>query len=175
MEVVVGRLGRPHGTRGEVTVQVRTDSPDRRFVPGQVFGTDPPTPGPLTLDAVRDHNGRLLLSFAGIGDRTGAETLRDVLLLADVSDDDEPDAWHVAELVGLSAVGPDGAPLGSVVGLDHGSVQDLLVVETVAGRRALVPFVTAIVPEVDVAGGRVVLDPPGGLLDEPQDDGEPGA
>jgi 16S rRNA processing protein RimM len=167
MELVVARVGRPHGVRGEVSVEVRTDAPERRLVPGAVLGTDPVSAGPLTVESVRDHNGRLLLTFAEIRDRTGAEALRGVLLTAEVElDEDEPEAWHVQQLVGLRAVLDDGTDVGEVVGLEHGSAQDLLVVREPSGHRALVPFVTAIVPVVDVSGGRIVMNPPGGLLED---------
>jgi 16S rRNA processing protein RimM len=150
-----------------VSIEVRTDAPDRRFVPGTTFTTDPVDVGPLSLASVRDHNGVLLLGFDGVADRSAAEGLRGVLLLADVPavEDDEPDAWAVPALVGLRAERTDGRPAGTVVGVEHGAAQDLLVVRQPSGATAYVPFVTALVPEVDVAGGRVVLDPPGGLLE----------
>ncbi|MFP5345645.1 MAG: ribosome maturation factor RimM [Actinomycetes bacterium] len=166
MELVVARIGRPHGVRGEVSVELRTDVPERRFVPGVRLTTEPSSAGPLTVHAVRDHNGRLLVSFDEVRDRTTAEGLRDVLLLAEVGDDEEPEAWHLHELVGLRAEAADGSLLGTVVGLEHGPAQDLLVVREPSGHEALVPFVTAIVPTVDVPGGRVVLDPPAGLLED---------
>lgn len=172
MELVVARVGRPHGVRGEVSVEVRTDAPERRFTPGARLGTDPASAGPLTLNAVREHNGRLLLTFDEVPDRTAAEGLRGVLLTAVVDDDDEPDAWHVHQLVGLKAVTRDGEDVGRVVGLEHGAAQDLLVVAQPSGQRALVPLVAAIVPEVDLVGGRVVLDPPAGLLSDLDDEGD---
>jgi 16S rRNA processing protein RimM len=166
MRLVVARIGRPHGVRGEVSVEVRTDAPDLRFVPGALLWTDPGAAGPLTVDGVRDHNGRLLLTFAQVRDRTAAEALRDVLLLADVGEQEEPDAWHVDQLVGLRAEGTDGRLLGEVVDLERGVAQDLLVVREPSGHRALVPFVTALVPVVDVDAGFLVLEPPGGLLED---------
>ncbi len=193
MEVVVARIGRPHGVRGEVSVQLRTDDPERRLAAGEVLVTDPPAAGPLTVRAARRHGDGMLLVLAGVGDRDDAEALRGVLLLAETGDpggdgdnaeDAEPDAWTDAELVGLAAVTVAGLPAGVVVGVRHGAAQDLLEVRQPSGADALVPFVRAIVPEVDVAGGRLVLDPPGGLLDvvpgevDPVDsrprDGEPG-
>ncbi len=165
MQRVVARVGRAHGLRGEVSVEVRTDVPEQRFVPGATFTTDPAGAGPLTLDTVRDHNSVLLLRFAGIGDRVAAEALRGVLLLVEAEASDEPDAWYEHELVGLRVEDLEGRPLGEVVALETGGAQDLLAVRAVDGSRVLVPFVAALVPEVDVAGGRVVVDPPGGLFD----------
>ena len=170
MDVVVARIGKAHGLRGEVTIEVRTDAPQERFVPGARFRTEPGPAGPLELASVRDHNGTLLLGFAGVPDRTAAEGLRGVLLLADMDEPaDDDDAWYEKDLVGLSVVTLAGEPVGEVVALEPRPNQDLLVVRLVDGREGLVPFVTAIVPEVDVAGGRVVIDPPAGLfdLDEP--------
>jgi len=166
MAVVVARVGKAHGLKGEVTVQVMTDSPDERFVPGATFATEPETAGPLVVRSARDHNGVLLLGFEGTDDRNGSEALRGIKLLADVVEgDDEENAWYERDLVGLRAVTVGGDEIGEVIALQSGSAQDLLVVRLAGGRQALVPFVTAIVPEVDIQGGRVVLDPPPGLLD----------
>ncbi|WP_336922791.1 ribosome maturation factor RimM [Aquipuribacter sp. SD81] len=170
--LVVGRLGRAHGLRGEVTVLLRTDDPERRLAPGAVLATDPDV-GDLVVAGARTHQGRWLLALEGVADRDAAEALRDVELLVDATDDaPEPDAWHVADLVGLRAVSIGGHRLGTVTGLEHGPAQDLLVVRPAAGGPAVrVPFVTALVPEVDVAGGTVTLDPPGGLFEDPAGDG----
>jgi 16S rRNA processing protein RimM len=165
---VVARIGRAHGLHGEVTAEVRTDSPQQRFTAGAVFSTDPADRGPLVLRSARDHSGVLVLSFEGVDDREGAERLRGTLLLVDADASDEPDAWYDDELVGLRAELADGTLLGEVVGLLTGGAQDLLQVRPTRRGRAdnvLVPFVRALVPTVDVAGGRVVLDPPGGMFD----------
>ena len=168
MDRVVARIGRAHGLRGEMTAEVRTDSPERRFVAGAAFATDPAERGPLTLQSAREHSGVLLLAFEGVDDREGAEALRGTVLLVDADASDEPDAWYDDELVGLRAELVDGTALGEVVGLLTGGAQDLLQVRPVGGGAAdnvLVPFVRALVPTVDVAGGRIVLDPPGGMFD----------
>ncbi len=166
MQVVVARIGKAHGLRGEVTVQVLTGAPDERFVPGAVFVTDPPTAGPLVLRSARDNNGILLLGFEGTDDRNGAETLRGTKLLADVlADDEDEEAWYERDLVGLKVLTVDGTQVGEVAALESRPAQDLLVIRLPDGRQVLVPFVKAIVPVVDLAGGRVVLDPPAGLLD----------
>ncbi|GAB3599311.1 ribosome maturation factor RimM [Angustibacter peucedani] len=171
MERVVARVGRAVGLKGEVTVEVRTDDPGERFVPGAAFVTDPPSAGPLTLAAARDHGGVLVLRFEQASDRTAAEGLRGVQLLVDVAASDDPDAWYPDELVGLRVQTPDGELLGQVARLDAGGAQDLLVVRSTAGRDVLVPFVTALVPDVDVAAGVVTVDPPGGLFEDLPEEG----
>ncbi|WP_412516855.1 ribosome maturation factor RimM [Actinomadura madurae] len=165
--LVVGRIGRPHGVRGEVTIDVRTDEPGSRFAVGATVATDPSTAGPLTVERARWHSGRLLVRFAGIGDRDAAEQLRGIWLVVgpgDIPPSADPDDFHDQELIGLAVVTADGTDVGQVSGvLHHG--QDLLVVRGAGGEK-LVPFVAALVPEVDVPGGRLVIDPPPGLLDE---------
>ena len=232
MQLVVGRITRPHGVRGEVSVEVRTDDPDLRFAVGRVMATDPAAAGPLTVESVRWHSGRLLIRFAGIADRNQAEELRGTWLTLDSAEagpSGDPDEFHDAELIGLAVVTTTGQPVGRVTDVRHFG-QDLLVIEPQptdavkpqpagavgsgpsgaglaptgpaptgpaptgpaptgpAGRgpalaargpargaphsELLVPFVAAIVPEVDVAAGRLVIDPPPGLLELAA--GEPG-
>lgn len=196
MQVLVARIGRPHGLKGEVTVQVHTDRPDQRFTVGAGFVTEPASAGPLTLRSVRVHRGIWLLGFDEAPDRTAAEALRGTRLFvarddtgpsgpddrdADEVDgedvdgqyddgeyediDDVEDGWYEDELLGLEVVTTSGEKVGEVAGLMNRPVQDLLVVRLTSGEEALVPFVEAIVPEVDPEQGRVVIDPPPGLLD----------
>jgi 16S rRNA processing protein RimM len=166
LQVVVARVGKAHGLRGEVTVQVLTGAPDERFVPGATFVTEPPEAGPLVLRTARDNNGILLLGFEQTDNRSGAEALRGIKLLADVlADDGQEDVWYERDLIGLTVVTVGGVEVGEVTALESRPAQDLLVFRLTDGREVLVPFVTAIVPEVDIEGGRVVLDPPPGLLD----------
>lgn len=167
MRVVVGRVGRAHGVRGEVVVEVRTDEPGRRFADGTVLITEPDPAGPLTIAHAREHSGRLVVAFAQVPDRTAAEALRGTLLLADVDPGEQagPDEFYDHQLVGLRARTLAGDEVGEVVAVEHGGAQDLLVVRRKGGGEALVPFVAAIVPEVDLETGVVVLDPPAGLLD----------
>jgi len=165
--VVVGRIGRPHGVRGEVTVEVRTDDPDRRFIPGAVLATDPAARGPLTVDGVHWHSGTLLLRIVGVDSREAAEELRNTELLVAVEDlppIEDPDSFYDHQLVGLTARLVDGTVLGEVTAVRH-EAQDLLVVRRPDAPDALIPFVSAIVPTVDLAGGFVVVDPPEGLLE----------
>jgi len=169
---VVARIGKPHGLHGEVTVQLHTDEPERRLAVGAVLDTEAATgtgvPRALTIRSTRVHNGIWLVAFEEIPDRTGAESLRGTRLVIDGPPDvapDEDDVYTEDQLRGLTVVDPDGAALGEVLGLVLGAAQDRLVVRLADGRQAEVPFVAAIVPEVDVDGGRVVLDAPAGLFD----------
>ncbi|MFN8096969.1 MAG: ribosome maturation factor RimM [Dermatophilaceae bacterium] len=167
MSVLVARIGKPHGLLGEVTVQIHTDDPGARFAPGTVLTTEAAhgsgVPRALTVRSTRVHNGIWLLAFAEIPDRTGAESLRGARLHAEEADD--ADGFYEEDLLGLRVVDSAGATLGEVVGLDIGPAQDRLVVRLTDGAEALVPFVEAIVPTVDIDGGVVVIDAPPGLLD----------
>ena len=181
VEVVVGRIGKPHGLRGEVTVDVRTDEPERRFAPGSTLRAEPP-PGSasslrsVTVAGARQHQSVLLVTFEELADRTAAEGARGIVLHATIPADqspEDPDEYYDHQLVGLTAYDVDGTTLGTVAGLVHGGAQDLLRVDTPDGREALVPFVKALVPEVDLPGGRVVIaDRPGLVTPLPDGDHE---
>jgi len=167
-QIAVGRIGRAHGVRGEVVVDVRTDDPDGRFAPGTVLATDPEEAGPLTVERARWHSGRLLLRFTGVDDRTAAEQLRGTWLVVDADElppPEDPDEFLDHQLVGLTVVTTGGETVGAVTEIRHYG-QDLLVIRRENGEEAMVPFVAALVPEVDLDGGRIVVDPPPGLLDE---------
>lgn len=165
-QVIVGTVGRAHGLRGQVSVRPRTDSVEARFAPGASLVADGRT---LTVAGHSWQQGRLVVAFTGVGDRTAAEALTGLDLWADGPaepvDDEE---FHDTTLIGLAAVDPTGNRLGAVVAVQHHPAQDLLVVRTPAGDR-LVPFVAALVPEVDVDAGRLVIEPIPGLLDEVPD------
>ncbi len=170
MQVTVGRIGRPHGIRGEVVVGVRTDEPELRFAVGSRLDTDRDGVGPVTVKAVRWQSGELIVRFDGIRDRTAAAELRGTWLSVDsdtLAAPEDPDEFRDHELVGLSVRTAGGSVVGVVTDvLHHG--QDLLAVRPAAGAgtaEILVPFVKAIVTDVDVAGGVLVIDPPPGLID----------
>lgn len=166
VEVVIGRVGRAHGVRGEVSVDLRTDEPDRRFRIGAELRLSPAKPvASLTVSAVRPHSGRLLVSFQQVRDRTAAERLRGAMLCIDVDNSErpeDPEEFYDHQLVGLT-VRPSGAgtpaDLGTVEGVLHLPAHDVLAVRLGDGREVLVPFVTDMVPVVDVESGYVeVLD-----------------
>lgn len=168
MRVVVGRIGRPHGVRGEVTVEPRTDEPEVHFRSGVRLLTES---GSLTIESAKWHSGRLLLAFEGVPDRSAAEALRNTLLEAERDPDarpEDPEEYYDHQLVGLEAVTVAGDTIGTVSEVLHLPAQDLLSV-TRDGAEVLIPFVSAVVPEVDLAARRIVIDAPPGLLGEIED------
>jgi 16S rRNA processing protein RimM len=177
MRVIVGRVGRPHGIRGEVVIGVRTDEPDQRFAVGSTLDADRQeepahAERQLTVASVRWHSGQLLVAFTGITDRTAAGELTGCWLSVDSSrlpETADPDEFRDHQLIGLSVRTSGGDPVGVLSDVLHYG-QDLLVVRgaDLAGGECLVPFVKAIVPEVDVTAGILVIDPPPGLLDPSQ-------
>jgi 16S rRNA processing protein RimM len=167
VEIVVGVIGRAHGVRGEVAVGLRTDEPERRFAPGQVLGEEGGSRS-FTVRSVRDHSGRLLVKFAEVVDRAAAEAARGTLLIATVEPNErpaEPGTFYDRQLIGLTATTPEGADVGVVGSVLHLPAQDLLEIETATGAR-LVPFVAALVPEVDLDEGRLTVVDVAGLLDD---------
>ena len=165
VELLVGKGGRAHGSRGDVTIEVRTDEPERRFAPGTRFDT---TRGGLTLVTSRWHGRRLLAAFAEVADRASAEALRGAELRIVIPADErpvDPEEFYDHQLVGLRVECLTGEMVGEVVEVLHLPAQDVLVVRD-DGTDVLVPFVAEIVPVVDVEAGRVVVaDRPGLLAD----------
>jgi 16S rRNA processing protein RimM len=169
VQLVVARIGRAHGIKGEVTVEVRTDEPEDRLAPGALLATEPAAVGPLRIATGRVHSGRLLLRFEGVADRTAAEALRNTLLIAEIDPEEtpeDPEEFYDHQLVDLEVVTRDGRTVGRIEEIAHLPAQDLLVVRRADGGEALIPFVHEIVPEIDLDAQRAVVDPPPGLLDE---------
>lgn len=169
MQLVVARIGRAHGIKGEVTVEVRTDEPELRLAPGAVLSTDPASTGPLTIETGRVHSGRLLLRFEGVKDRNAAEALRNILLIAEVDPDELPeedDEYYDHQLIDLDVVTKGGAEVGRITEISHLPSQDLFIVERPDGSEVMIPFVEEIVIEVDLVEQRAVIDPPAGLIDD---------
>lgn len=183
----VGRLVKAHGLKGAFKLELYTDDPDGRFVPGSTFTLQVPESSPwhgreLTVREFRWMNSHPVVFFEGVDDRTAAEELVKAILWIDQDTEAAPaedDAWYDHQLVGLDVV-RDGVVIGRVARVDHFPAQDLLIVKpTGDDREVLVPFVSAIVPEVDIAAGRVVVTPPSGLFEdlpaEPDDEPAPAA
>ncbi|MER7625094.1 ribosome maturation factor RimM [Streptomyces sp. NPDC126503] len=169
MQLVVARIGRAHGIKGEVTVEVRTDEPELRLGPGAVLRTDPASTGPLTIESGRVHSGRLLLRFEGVHDRTAAEALRNTLLIAEVDPTELPeeeDEYYDHQLIDLDVVLADGTEVGVITEISHLPSQDLFIVERPDGTELMIPFVSEIVSEIDLENQRAVITPPPGLIDD---------
>jgi 16S rRNA processing protein RimM len=171
MDLVVGRVAKAHGVTGELVVDVRTDDPDTRFVPGAVLRGRPSRGGAersYVIDTVRAHGGRLLVRLDGVADRDAADALRGTLFLVDTAElppIDDPDEFYDHQLEGLAVQTIGGEDVGVVAEVLHTPAGELLAVKTAEGAEVLVPFVTAIVPRVSLAEGLVEIDPPEGLLD----------
>ena len=169
----VGRLVKAHGLKGAMKVELYTDDPDGRFVPGASFTLQVPDSSPwfgksVTVREFKWMNSHAVLFLEGIEDRSEAEALVRAILWIDQdaeAESGEEDAWFDHQLVGLSVV-RDGVTVGRVARVDHMPAQDLLVITAADDREVLVPFVKAIVPEVDIAGGRLMVTPPPGLFEE---------
>ncbi|GAA3904687.1 ribosome maturation factor RimM [Microbacterium invictum] len=171
----VGRLVKAHGLKGALKVELYTDDPDGRFVPGAVFTLQVPESSPwhgqtVTVREFKWLNSNPVVFLEGIDDRSAAETIVRAILWVDQDEQSAPvedDAWYDHQLVGLDIVRDD-VIVGRLIRVDHLPAQDLLIVRPVdAGdREILVPFVKAIVPEVDIAAGRIIVTPPAGLFEE---------
>lgn len=183
----VGRLVKAHGLKGAFKLELYTDDPDGRFTPGSSFTLQVPESSPwhgreLTVREFRWMNSHPVAFFEGVDDRNAAEELVKAILWIDQDSTEAPaedDAWYDHQLVGLDVV-RDGDVIGRVARVDHFPAQDLLIVRVPGDdREVLVPFVSAIVPEVDIAAGRVVVTPPAGLFEdlpaEADDEPEPAA
>jgi 16S rRNA processing protein RimM len=170
LNTVVGVIGRAHGVHGEVAVVLRTDEPERRFAPGQVLEDEAGTRR-FTVTSVRDHSGRLLVRFAEVVDREAAEAVRGTLLTAAVEPDErpiDPEEFYDRQLVGLRVCRHDGVEIGTISSVLHLPSQEVLEVETASGPR-LVPFVTALVPDIDLETGCLTIADVVGLLDDRKD------
>lgn len=164
MLVVIGRIGRAHGVRGDVNVDIRTDEPERRFAPGSSVVCGDST---LTVVSARPHSGRFIVSFREVADRTAAEALRGSLLEARIDPDelpDEDDAYYDRQLIGLHVLTGSGRQVGTITDVVHLPAHDTLAIDA-SGREILVPFVAALVPEVDLDAGQVTVEDIPGLLD----------
>ena len=171
MLLTVAVIGPAHALKGEVRLDIRTDDPEGRLAPGTSLpvqaprghagptGSAGPVPDHLTVARLRFDGARLMVDTDAADSAGGTGGADD-------------DAWYAHELIGLQAIRvasetpPDSAPqhLGEVVDLEPGIAQDRLVVRTPDGERVAVPFVEALVPEIDPDAGTVTLDPPGGLF-----------
>jgi 16S rRNA processing protein RimM len=166
----VGRLVKAHGLKGALKLELYTDNPERRFVPGAEFTLQVPEASPwhgktVVVREYRVMNGNPVVFFEDVADRDAAESLvRAILWIDHETDEPEENAWFDHQLVGLDVVRDD-TVVGRVIRVDHLPAQDLLIVKT-GEQEVMVPFVEAIVPSVDVSAGRLIVTPPAGLFEE---------
>lgn len=166
----VGRLVKAHGLKGGLKLELYTDNPEGRFVPGAGFTLQVPEASPwhgkeITVREYRVMNGNPVVFFEDVDDRDAADSLvRAILWMDQDADEVEDDAWFDHQLVGLEVVRDD-IVIGRVVRVEHFPAQDLLIVKA-GENEVMVPFVSAIVPTVDVPSGRVIVTPPAGLFEE---------
>jgi 16S rRNA processing protein RimM len=168
----VGRFLKAHGLKGAIKLELYTDSPNERFVPGAVLELQVPEGSPwfgktVTVSELKWFNSSPVLFLKDVSDRTQAESLIKAILLVeqplDVSPA-EPDAWYDHQLAGLKVI-RDGIEIGTLLRVEHMPAQDLLVIKT-DETEVLLPFVKAFVPKVDVSAGVIEITPPGGLFEQ---------
>ena len=177
----MGRLLKAHGLKGAIKLELYTDSPNERFVPGAVLKLQVPETSTwygktVTVKELRWYNQSPVIFLEGIEDRDASEALIRAILLIDADAEvlpTEDDAWYDHQLVGLKVL-RDGQEIGTVARVDHMPAQDLLAVKTASGET-LVPFVKAIVTAVDIEAGTVTVNPPLGLFEEIEADTAPEA
>lgn len=163
--IPVGYVRRAHGLRGDVILRPQSDDPDR-FVIGAAFESDEQPPRTLTIAEIREHKEGLLLRFEQVRDRNAAEAMRGVTLTIGREErrDLEADEYWPEDLQGLEVFDAAGVRLGTVAAVLTGGAQDRLAVLTADDRTIEVPFVAALVPQVDMTAGRIEMDPPPGLF-----------
>lgn len=175
VEVVVGVIGRPHGIRGELGIDVRTDEPATRFAVGTQLHAEGAPHRHWQVESTRWHGDRLLVRLAGVADRTAAEGLKGIRLALNVPATERPAdeaEFYDHQLLGLEVLDHTRARVGQVIEVVHLPAHDLLRVELAAGNERLIPFATEVVPEVDIDSGCLVLADLPGLLDDAEIDPE---
>lgn len=164
--VVLGRLARPHGVHGEIKVRLFVESLDSLVQLRKVYlRQGDGEPRAVEVEEVRFHQDSILLKIKGVSSReraremTGTEVLIERSLLPELSEDE----YYWTDLIGLEVFDREGNKLGPVVHMLATGADDLLVLE-VDGREVFIPFRNEMVLEVDQAGGKIIVDPPHGLL-----------
>ncbi len=182
VELRVARLLKAHGLKGGLKLELYTDDPHMRFQPGAKLSVQVPTDSPwfgqqLTVRELRFFSSQPVAFFEGIDDRNAADSLVKAILWVEAdpaADTGEADSWFDHQLVGLE-VRRDDTRVGEIIRVDHLPAQDLLVIGgDELPTAVLLPFVKAFVPEVNTAGGYLVITPPGGLFDGDESVEQPG-
>jgi 16S rRNA processing protein RimM len=166
--LLVGRVHRPHGLKGEVSVEVLTAFP-QRLHPGLevIWQRDVEAARRLVLCGARPHGERLLLCFEGVGDADSARALcgGDLSVMGTDAVPAPEGFYYSHEIRGFACLDREGRPLGLAAGVEESPAGPLLTVALPSGKEALVPFVAEYVVRIDREGRRIELDLPAGLLD----------
>ncbi len=166
--VVIGEVVKPHGIRGEFSVENHADSPSL-YAPGGKLWLRPAKGADRVVEILtsRPHQGRMLLTIKGVADRDAAEALRgcQVLVRAEDLPELDDDEIYLHEIVGFDVVLPGGEPVGVLEGFMDLPGQDVWVIRGEGGREILLPATEETVPEIDATARRIVIDPPQGLLE----------
>jgi 16S rRNA processing protein RimM len=168
--VCMGVVGAPHGVHGAVRIKSFTDTPEAIADYGALEDESGARRFTLRVVGAAKGDGMVIAALSGVADRDRAEALRGLRLYAPRAalPATAEDEFYHADLVGLAAVREDDAPIGTVVAVHDFGAGDVLEIARDAGPSVLVPFTRAVVPVVDISAGRVVIDPPEGLLDAPR-------
>lgn len=168
--VCMGIVGAPHGVRGAVRIKSFTDAPEAIAGYGPLEDEDGERRFTLRIVGSAKGDGIVIAMLSSVADRDRAETLRGLKLYAPRAalPATEEDEFYHADLVGLAAVLENGTALGKVTAVHDFGAGDVIEIALPKGQPVLVPFTRAAVPVVDIAGGKVVVDPPDGVLDAPR-------
>lgn len=168
--VCMGVVGAPHGVRGAVRIKSFTDAPEAIANYGALEDESAERQFTLRVVSSAKGDGMVIAKLSGVTDRDRAEALRGLRLYAPRAALPPPaeDEFYHADLVGLAVEREDGSELGKIIAVHDFGAGDVIEIERTEGQRVLVPFTRAVVPVVDIAGGRVVIDPPAGLFAAPK-------
>jgi 16S rRNA processing protein RimM len=170
--ICVGQIGAAHGLRGEVRLRAFTQDPLAISTYGPLESEDGARQ--FAVETVRRGKDHLVVRLSGVADRDAAETLRNVRLYARrdrLPAPEDEDTFYHADLIGLAAIGPDGAELGRIAALHNFGAGDILEIQSAAaGESVLVAFTKKTVPLIDLKGARVVVNPPEGTFETATDE-----
>jgi 16S rRNA processing protein RimM len=169
--ICVARIGAAHGTTGEVRLWSFTADPRAVANYGVLTGADG---RPIEIASLRPGKGFFIARVAGVTDRNGAERLRnlDLFIPRDRLPPPAADEYYHADLIGLAAQDREGNPLGTVIAVHNFGAGDLLEIAPARGETLLLPFTAAVAPEIDIAAGCIVIDPPSEIEDDKEDQQE---
>lgn len=164
--ICVGRIGAPHGVRGEVRLWAFTEDPMTVMGYGPLETED--ASRTFTIEAMRPAKDHFVARLAGIDDRSKAEALTNARLFvrrARLPQPEDEDTFYHADLIGLAAMDPNGSPIGTVLAVHNFGAGDVIEIQPPQGPSVMLPFTKAVVPTVDLQAKRIVIDAPEGSFE----------